>query len=92
LVKGSKVMANLKETLFQIVDRFTFDYKNEWYHTTEVDDIWILNKKREALRELKSMVRLMDRDLRDLENKYYRELDKESRVKMGSEIKTEKIN
>jgi hypothetical protein len=71
-------MANLREIVFEITDKFTFDYKNEFwiYGLDETPtDIWILNKKKEALLSMKQVVKSMDKEVRELENKYYRKLD-----------------
>ncbi len=63
----------------QITDSFEFDYKNDTnlrHLFTGSDqtptDIWILNKKKECLLSMKHIVKLMDKEVKDLENKLKR--------------------
>jgi len=56
----------------QIAHQFEFDYKNNVYSrylNQTATDIWILNKKKECLLSMKHIVKLMDREVRELEKK-----------------------
>ena len=65
----------------QITDEFEFDHKKEVHWelgiNETVTDIWILNKKKQCLLRMKNVYNGMRKEVNDLENKYYRKLDRE---------------